>query len=283
MKLLPRLALMEVLSPYTVNPSSAMSPPTRMPIGSSLVAWMKRASLWGPLLTSIPTPTKRTILLVSRMHSESFCGFPFVTFPIVCVFLPFSALVTAHRVDDVFEGALLARENYCTSVASLAVGLKAKGSSQGQHNGPGPMLPGTGFSAPEIKASTSEVGVDTGDLPQPPGPPASQVLPKEVANGGHEAPPDQKQQQQQTVPPPDIHDDEGGDIISHVFQSFVGVLLWIIKTIFITIPFRIVTFISLSFIAIVVISMVSLQLADDHGAISMGAGFDSMFNNPGIF
>lgn len=158
-------------------------------------------------------------------------------------------------------------------MASLAVGLKTKESTQsGKTTGPSTMPIGGTVVSPVQKPETAEIGVDTEDLPVPVGPPVSQ--PNEGANTD-------KAEKMPTGPPMDI--DDGPDIVSFVLQSFASVLVWLVKTVFFTIPIRIVSFTLLSSIAFIVLSLVSLQLADDHGAVSMGAGFDSMFNRPGIF
>lgn len=123
---------------------------------------------------------------------------------------------------------------------------------------------------PAGQPQTAEIGVDTVDLPVP------SVKPHEVANGARAETASQKE----ASPPMDIED--GTDIVSFVLMSFASVLIWLAKTLFVTVPFRIFSFTFLSSIAFIILSLVWLQLADDHGAVSMGAGFDSMFNRPGI-
>ena len=152
----------------------------------------------------------------------------------------------------------------------MAVGLKTKGSTNGKAIGSSTMPPGVAAVPPAQKPQTSEIGVDTVDLPAP------LVLPSEGASGEK----DERGAQKETGPPIDI--DDGPDMVSFVLQSFASVLIWLAKTVLFTVPFRIVSFTVLSSIAFIVLSLVSLQLADDHGAVSMGAGFDSMFNRPGI-
>lgn len=178
-----------------------------------------------------------------------------------------------YSLDEVFEGALAARENYCTSVASLAVGLKTKESSQGKATESSGVPAGGGFAAPVQKPQTAEVGVGTEDLPVPTNPPSNAE-----ANDGNEA---DKMPEKPTGPAMDI-DDDGSDVASVVLQSFVSFLVWIVKTLLFTIPFRIVSFTLLFLIAFALLSLVSLQLTDDHGAVTMGASFDSMFNLPGV-
>ena len=123
---------------------------------------------------------------------------------------------------------------------------------------------------PVHQPQTSEIGVDTVDLPVPP------VKPNEVANSEKA----EEVIQKETSPTMDI--DDGGDMVSVVVMSFASALIWLAKTLFFTVPCRILSFTVLSAIAVIMLSLVWLQLADDHGAVSMGAEFDFMSNRPGI-
>lgn len=146
----------------------------------------------------------------------------------------------------------------------MAVGLETKGGTIGKAITSSSTMP------PGVVAQTSDIGVDTVDLPGP----------SVVLNDGGSGEKAERAPPKEVGPPIDI--DDGPDMVSFVLQSFAGVLIWLVKTVLFTVPFRVVSFTVLSSIAFIVLSLVSLQLADDHGAVSMGAGFDSMYNRPGI-
>ena len=171
--------------------------------------------------------------------------------------------------DEVFEGAMAARENYCTSVISIGKGLKAKGTSAP----PGPAVFNPAFKAAEPekpKPQTSNACVGTEDLPYEP-PTGGQPAGGDQASSG---------QPEKHAPSPDI--DEDSDILSFFISWFFGSLVWIVKSILITFPMKAISFTLFSLISFVVLSMLWLQFVDDHGAGAMGASIDFMHNRPGI-
>jgi hypothetical protein len=178
--------------------------------------------------------------------------------------------------DEVFEAAMAVRETYCASVASMGKGLKAiERSDAGKSKPPNALNFNTMGShtgeAPKPKPQTSDIGVGTEDLPFPA---PDQSSGAQEGSGGKEAKASPKQL------PPDV--DEGSDIVAVAFGTMVSFLLWIVWTVLVTVPTRIVSFTLLFFIAISVASMIWLQLVESHGPESVGAGIDFMYNRPGI-
>lgn len=177
------------------------------------------------------------------------------------------------NVDEMFRGAEAARENYCTSVVSMGVGLKAKkDSTRGGKTGSA-----SSIKVPPPKKKTAEMGVGTEDLPFPEagqGPPTGGV---DAAST--EGQPEKAAQERQE---PAFEEDEGSDVVSYAIGSSVSVLFWILKTVFFSFPVSVVTGSLSFFLFFVVFSLISMQFADDSGALMMGAGIDTMFNRPGI-
>jgi hypothetical protein len=171
--------------------------------------------------------------------------------------------------DDIFRGAEAARENYCTSVVSMGVGLKAKRElSRGNKNVSSAPAP-----APVPVKDTAEIGVGTEDLPFPP-PGAAAPTPKE------EQP--QENGQREPQPQESAFEDEGSDVVSSAIGAFVSVIFWILKTIFLKIPWDLLKGTLSMFLVFVLCTLISMQFADDNGAVMLGAGIDTMFNRPGI-
>ncbi|CAB9528816.1 expressed unknown protein [Seminavis robusta] len=67
-----------------------------------------------------------------------------------------------YSLDEIYEGAVSARETYCTSVMSMALGLKVRGPAVNQAPAPSPVPLPT-----KKPVQTSEIGVNTDDLPIP--------------------------------------------------------------------------------------------------------------------
>ena len=123
------------------------------------------------------------------------------------------------------------------------------------------------------KPETVSVGVGTEDLPFAP---PAQATPDQPTEG---------QETSQMKPPqqaPPLDEDDSPDSVTFLLGAFVAFLVWTVKTVLITLPVRIVSFTVLSFISWTILSIISLQLADDNGAASVGAEFDKLFNQPGI-
>lgn len=161
---------------------------------------------------------------------------------------------------------MAARENYCASVVSMAVGLQKKGTN-GTRNPAPSAIPGSAPIMP--KPRTTEIGVGTEDLPFPPAttgraPDSGEVKPEKV-------------HPQQHVPP---MDDDGPDSVTFLFGSFVSLLIWILRTVFFTLPFKVLSFTFFSSIAFILLAIISLQIADTYPRV---AEFDAtMFNEPGL-
>lgn len=182
-------------------------------------------------------------------------------------------------IDDVFGEALTTRVNYCTTVVSMAEALKAQRlTAPAGPTGSGVFNPAA---APPPKSQTSEIGVGTEDLPFQEGTnPGANARGNTDSNnnGEHENGPEKEAHS----PSPHDEEDEGSDFVSLSFRWFVSSLLWIIWTILVTIPTKIISFTVMSLIAVILLSMLWLQFVDDHGAAGMGASIDFMYNRFGI-
>jgi hypothetical protein len=131
-----------------------------------------------------------------------------------------------------------------------------------------------GFNPAETQTSkphTTNACVGTEDLPYEP--PAVQSADAGTGAAG-------VGQVEKNAPRPDIED--GGDLVSTFLSSFIGLLLWIVKSILITFPVKVVSFTLFSLISFVLLSMLWLQFVDDHGAGELGASIEFMYNRPGI-
>jgi hypothetical protein len=93
---------------------------------------------------------------------------------------------------------------------------------------------------------TTEVGVDTDDLPPVPGP--------ETSNGDATRP---------TVAPPAIEEvDEGPDTATVFLGAFVSLLFWILK-ILVTFPLKVLQTVISLFIFSALVSLILLQIKDE--------------------
>jgi hypothetical protein len=176
-----------------------------------------------------------------------------------------------YSLDDVFEGAVAARHHYCSSLVVAAATLRSQKNSQP----PVPELvseqpPPTSEPAqvkPVPKVETSEICVGTEDLPFPA---AAKAAPSDGAS----------KPKSPSKPPPPAEDVT--DVLSVFFSMFFGSIFWVIWTIFVSIPLRIISTTFYMLIGVMILSVVQVYLADDNGAAAMGAVVTSMYNRPGI-
>lgn len=159
-----------------------------------------------------------------------------------------NAVESEYSLDEIFEGAMAVREHYCSTILSTAAGLKLHASMQSAP----PSLGG-----PPKKVGTVEIGVDTKDLPQPPS-----------------AEPKKKKKAPEPEPQSDVM-----SVAVNMFASGLFNLLW---GIFIGFPIKVLTTTLALAVAVLILGMAWVYLADDHGAGSMGAGIHYYYNPPGI-
>lgn len=116
------------------------------------------------------------------------------------------------------------------------------------------------------KPQTSNACVGTEDLPY--NPPAQE-------SAGNEAAADP--QSEKKSPPPDIDEDDGLAMLD-IFASF---FFWLVKSI-LFMPVKALLFTINSLVALILLSVLWLQLVEYHEAGSMGASIDFAYNRPGI-
>lgn len=177
--------------------------------------------------------------------------------------------------DEVFREAETARSNYCASVISTAVGLKAKAKSDPTRGKKDFSL--TPAVAAPTKKQTSEIGVGTEDL-QVPKEGEQEAAQRDASANAMDAPPEKPPQGQE----PMLDEEEGSDIVSVAVGFFGSLIFWVLKTVLISLPFAVVTGALSLFLFFGALSLISMQIAQDSGASMMGAGIETMFNRPGI-
>lgn len=186
-----------------------------------------------------------------------------------------------YSLDEVFEGAVAARNHYCSSLVVAAAAMRSQKASQL------PALvveqsPPVTMSMPmkqSPKPETSEICVGTEDLPFP-APTASAAngdpTPQENGKGKDK---DRIPAKKKKAPPPPADDN---DVLSVFMSMFFGTIFSVIWTIFVRIPLQILATTFYLLMGGMLLSMVWLYLAEDNGAGAMGAFTDSMYNRPGI-
>lgn len=177
-----------------------------------------------------------------------------------------------YSLDDVFEGAVAARHHYCSSLVVAAATLRSQKNSQPPVSEQPPPTSEPTQLQQKPKVETSEICVGTEDLPFPPaakGAPADGA--EKVAASKPKSP---------SKPPPPAEDVT--DVLSVFFSMFFGSIFWAIWTVFVRIPMRIVSTTLYMLIGVMILSVVRVYLADDNGAVAMGAIVTSMYNRPGI-
>jgi hypothetical protein len=194
-----------------------------------------------------------------------------------------------YSLDQVFEGALMAREHYCSSLFSTALGLYQNSIKQQAQQQQQQQVPETIVHVKEYvsdpKPETGEMCVGTEELDFP----TTIQVPKKVAveaaaaaagTGATPVAAAAPQKDKKASPPPDENSSDVLTVGVGMFVSFFFGLLW---TVLVRIPFKIFSTALAMTTAFCILSVVWLYLADDHGASLMGATTTFSYNRPGIF
>lgn len=179
-----------------------------------------------------------------------------------------------YSLDDIFYGAELARENYCISIVSMGVGLKANEEYMRGKRSVVTAPTKAAVVANPVQKQTVEVGVGTEGLHIPtsaPAPASASGLKNSAVS---------EQEQPSTSPP--TFEDEGSDTVSLFVGAFGSLLVWMFKAVLVTFPLTVLSFGFAMLLFFAAICLISLQLTDFNGAVGMGAKIDTMFNSPGI-
>lgn len=196
-----------------------------------------------------------------------------VSFSIIILTL-FPALTIL--LDTIYEEAFAAREAYCSSLISAAAALQARKAEA-------PTNPGMNSSLQQ-----HSLAMEATEKPRPVV--ADACVGTEDLNVGEKeksavAPsPSSKAKLEASKPPPKELEEEAssGDLLSVVLGMMVSSIFGLVWLVLVRIPFKIFTFSLLVVTASAFISIIWFYLADDHGALEMGAGMQYGFNKPGI-
>jgi len=214
-----------------------------------------------------------------------------------------------YWLDSIYEEALKIRENYCSNVYSAALALKAsspKTSNSQNHSiedkkqqmrnaSPGtkvaspPVMnsPSNHFSSPDEEPTLQKEEALENQLP-------AKTAPKMVdaCVGTEDLPkskvPEKNIPKPKDAPKPVTQESDQAEIESGSTDALSAFVIFFFGTIFsifwfaISIPFRIMKWTGLVSIFCVCISMLWLYLADDNGAMNLGAGIDYHLNSPGV-
>jgi hypothetical protein len=195
-----------------------------------------------------------------------------------------------YWLDPIYEEALKIRESYCSNVFSAALALRATETSASPMGG----QQMNGFSAPmstppmsspmsastdpsPIKPSTSNIGVDTHDLPK------DQSATKPVVDGKSKSP-EKKAAAKSTAKPqpkeasqPEPQDNGSTDILSYFFISFFSFIFSIIWF-FLMIPVRVVKVTLKIGIYLTLVHLGWMYFADNQEAQTLGAIIGDKYN-----
>ena len=195
-----------------------------------------------------------------------------------------------YWLDPIYEEALKIRESYCSNVFSAALALRATETSASPMGG----QQMNGFSAPmntppmsspmsastdpsPIKPSTSNIGVDTHDLPK------GQSATKPVVDGKSKSP-EKKAAAKSTAKPqpkeasqPEPQDNGSTDILSYFFISFFSFIFSIIWF-FLMIPVRVVKVTLKIGIFLTLFHLGWMYFADNQEAQTLGAIIGDKYN-----
>jgi hypothetical protein len=181
-----------------------------------------------------------------------------------------------YSLDDVLEEALLVREQYCSTMTSTALGFQARPKDVVE----APPMEPQHASPPSIKPTTSEMGVDTSDIPFPPA--TIDVPNQDESKQTKEPVPAQVQKPKQLEEP---ESSSSSDVLAvfvgMIVQSIFGFIWWIL----VGLPMAIVKLSIVSMGALVLLAMVYLYALQEHNgmALHIGATTSSFFSNaPGI-
>lgn len=182
-------------------------------------------------------------------------------------FIDSDASEKQYSLDAICEGALAVREHYCSSILSTGEAFRLRNSSTPLPKVTPIYVDDNEFddTAPLYKSPTSDANVGTEDLP---------FLEQEDPSTNKSLAP----------PPPataDEYHESGSDVLSTAVNLFFSTIFSTIWFFMVRIPFLIVTHIVVMVIAIVLLSVIRLYVADDNSAAAMGAT-TSLYNEPGI-
>jgi hypothetical protein len=183
-----------------------------------------------------------------------------------------------YSLDDVFEGAVAARHHYCSSLVVAAATLRSQKKAQPSvpelmSEQPPPTSEPTQLKE-KPKVETSEICVGTEDLPYPPAAKAA------APDGAEKEAASKPKSPSKPLPPPPAEDVT--DVLSVFFSMFFGSIFWVIWSVFVRIPLRIISTTLYMLIGALILSVVRVYLTDDNGAEAMGAIVSTMYNRPGI-
>ena len=200
-----------------------------------------------------------------------------------------------YSLDTLYQSAVSVRELYCSSILSTAIALRQKKKVEGtaveqqpehevpmmqaqEQQPPPPLVPEQPRLAapPPMLVETSDACVDTGDLPQPQVPPQHEQAQAPPEPHQPKEPPEESgsppvvpipepsgAQVQKSAPLP-----EEGD--SNILGAFVGMLLSLFWTLFVELPWRILSTILTLVVAIGVVAFVWLYLAESNVFVLRG-------------
>ncbi|GKY92758.1 hypothetical protein MPSEU_000245800 [Mayamaea pseudoterrestris] len=157
-----------------------------------------------------------------------------------------------YSLDDIFDNAIATRQFYCQSILSAATCLKRGKALSVAHTPPAaidvaPLSPG------------KDVGVDTNDLPKP-------KTPKAITK--------------KTASPAPVEDVP--DVATQFFSMFISGIVWLLWSIFVRLPLRILFNVVALSAAVAIIAFAWVYLESGSNAAHFGSSVDAMFNQPGI-
>lgn len=167
-----------------------------------------------------------------------------------------------YLLDDICEGALSVREHYCSSILSTAEVIRKLSPTT-----PAPSIHETlspmSVSAVE-KSPMSDANVGTEDLLSAKG--DLEVIKKETVAPSYDPP-----------------TESASEALSTAVGWFFSTIFRIIWFLVVRIPFMVLTHVIAIVLAVVVLSIIQMYVADDNGAAAIGSNIVFMPNAPGIF
>lgn len=157
-----------------------------------------------------------------------------------------------YSLDDICEGALSVREHYCSSIISTGEAFRIR-----------PIVASNYESVGTDKSPKLDANVGTEDLP--------------AVNAEYE---DKKKiAVAPTYEPPT---ESASDVLSSAVGMFFSTIFGVIWFLLVRIPFMVLTHMIVIVVAVVLLSIIQMYVADDNGAAAMGASIVFMPNGPGV-